>query len=484
MNVLTPAAITWLEARGLDSESAAAQGIYSVRHPRHGETLALPYRLPGHAEAVNHKYRALDTKAFWQDTDGRQCFWNYEVLKDPKVQAGQVPLVITEGELDALAFITSNWPYVVSVPNGAPPELEDGDEEPDPESIDPETDTRYRYLWDAWRDLKDIKRIVLATDDDPPGHRLRQELAARLGRARCSFIDWPEGCKDANAVLLEHGGPELVMLLHEAKPWPIQGLFELADFPEVPYQPVYYTGIPALDRRFLLRRQNFTIVTGIPGHGKSTFITRCLVNVCARENLRVAVASFEKPVVPYYRDELRRMYLGKAHTDCLPEHVAKADKWIADHFVFIEQTPDWNGPDQSLEWVLEKAREAVLRYGVAGVLLDPWNEVEHKRGKYESETDYIGRCIRAMRRFARQYSVVFIVVAHPTKPDSRNEDKPPTLYSVAGSAHWYNKCDQGLVVHRPCDDAADIHVIKSRYLDAGRPGKTALTFYEDDLNYR
>jgi twinkle protein len=58
----------------------------------------------------------------------------------------------------------------------------------------------------------------------------------------------------------------------------------------------------------------------------------------------------------------------------------------------------------------------VLRHGVRLVILDPWNELEHKMRQGENETFYIGRALRAIKRFAKVYDVAFWIVAHPTKP--------------------------------------------------------------------
>jgi twinkle protein len=70
----------------------------------------------------------------------------------------------------------------------------------------------------------------------------------------------------------------------------------------------------------------------------------------------------------------------------------------------------------NLEYFLDLCRVAVLRHGVRLVILDPWNEIEHKTRQGENETQYIGRALRAIKRFAKVYDVAFWIVAHPTKP--------------------------------------------------------------------
>jgi twinkle protein len=40
-------------------------------------------------------------------------------------------------------------------------------------------------------------------------------------------------------------------------------------------------------------------------------------------------------------------------------------------------------------------------------------------------------------------------VAHPRMMYDYSSGRPPTLYDISSSAHFYNKADAGIVVHRP-----------------------------------
>ena len=71
------------------------------------------------------------------------------------------------------------------------------------------------------------------------------------------------------------------------------------------------------------------------------------------------------------------------------------------------------------------------------------------------------------------------VVAHPAKMQRNREGKFPTpgLYDISDSAHWANKPDIGIVVHREdlTNSETTIRVVKSRYHQAiGRPGDKSL----------
>ena len=155
------------------------------------------------------------------------------------------------------------------------------------------------------------------------------------------------------------------------------------------------------------------------------------------------------------------------------EQKREADEWIEETFCFIDQDPREEEEEATIDWLIDKAGDAVVRYGVDWFLLDPWNQVEHKRERGESESDYQGRAIRTLKRFARSYDCGVIVVAHPTKDVKlpNGEIRQPTLYDISGSAHWYNAADHGVIVSGDTTtNVREIIVEKSRYRGAGMPG--------------
>lgn len=52
----------------------------------------------------------------------------------------------------------------------------------------------------------------------------------------------------------------------------------------------------------------------------------------------------------------------------------------------------------TLEWLIEKAADAIIRHGIKVLVIEPWNEVEHARPKHESETQYVSRSLRQIGR--------------------------------------------------------------------------------------
>jgi twinkle protein len=198
---------------------------------------------------------------------------------------------------------------------------------------------------------------------------------------------------------------------------------------------------------------------------------------------RAAIASFEMRVSPTLRDMLRGFYLERGRSLWTPKLLQEADAWIEDRFVFIALQPDDDETEADVQWVVDRAADAVVRDGVDMLILDPWNEVEHKRRSGESSADYTNRAIRTLKRFAHSYDVATVVVAHPTKAAGiavKNGD-PVSLYDIDNGAAWVNKAELGVMVQRKsvADTVTEIGIRKVKFRGTGRAGEAYLTYDED-----
>lgn len=444
----------WLEARGLRSDIAESLEI-STRQDGRGNWLVFPYRLNG--VLVNRKFRMTSEKRHEMDQGGRLCLWNAEVLKSDQVVDYGKPVIITEGEFDALTAIQCGFKRTVSVPNGAPADRID----------DPVNSNRYRFLWESIDDLERVKTFILATDADGPGLTLAHDLAAILGPERCQFVEYPEGCKDLNETLQQHGPAGVSRVIMAAKAFPVKGLYSMADFPDSPPVRSMPIGIDCMNDKIEIVPGTLTIFTGYANMGKSTVMNTILAHAIAH-GVPCCIASFETLPKPILRDGLAKALIGCGNEE-FHNHPLRAGAYaeIEKNVRIVS-----NALDEELELdmdsFLETVRIAVVRDGVKIVVLDPWNELEHKRNRDESLTEYVGRAIRKVKAFARRYNVAFWIVAHPTKP-AKGMNQMPSLYDVSDSANWSNKADYGLVYHRPDKTVNEAHlaVVKVRM---GLPG--------------
>jgi twinkle protein len=457
-----------LEARGLDIELIERLGVNSS--DRLGaDTIAIPYFRGD--QVVGVKYRTIaGEKRFSQEPGSAQIFYNGNCLSDPSLESQ--PIIITEGELDCWATMQAGYSRVVSVPGGAPA-TEVGDR----------ATTKYDFV-NAMPASTAKAQIIIAVDGDGPGDALRQDLARRLDRRRCRWVRYPTTApdiKDMNDVLKRWGERGIVEMINRAQ-WMIGNLYRMADIPPVPPAEPHDSGFPGLKDHYRLRPGDFAIVTGVPSNGKSAFVDDLACRMASRHKWPVCMASFEKMTVDHRRS-LRSWYGGGLEVSLDTDTIERADKWIAEYFSFV--VPDENA-SPSLPWVLEHFSAAALRFGARLFVLDPWNEMEHNRAKDQTLTEYVGDALREFKAFARKYESHVILVAHPAKlrRDNDGHYPIPSLYDISDSAHWYNRADVGIVVHRKTEDETLIRVAKSRYHDQiGKPGDVAVRYVWQRATY-
>lgn len=458
-----------LSDRSIDPELAARFGWTSC--DRHGGSIKIPYLRRG--EIANHKYRTIDgRKEFSQDPDAIKCLWNFDVLGDESLKDS--PVILTEGEMDAMAAIQCGFPRTLSVPDGAPHEPLGGASGP-----------KYSYLDEALPRLREAT-IILAVDGDKAGGNLFHDLCLRLGRARCKFLTYPfrksdkaVRCKDLNEVLQEWGERGVVETIGKAAWAKIDGVYRMSELPPVPESPIMELGFGyPIDDHIKARRGDFWVMTGAPGHGKTAFVTDAICRLADGHNLKVAWASFENLPQQDLKRQLRKWHVAKqrlsrnadAYARWQQPEVELADDWIDAHFRFLAPAEE---DEPTIAWLLDMATAAVVREDCDVVLVDPWNELSHSPGDL-SLTEYVGAAIKAMKRTARKLNALWIVIAHPAK---LKQGDTINLYSISDSAHWFNKPDMGILLMRPGDDGdAELRIAKVRYEEIGKRGAVKIKF--------
>jgi twinkle protein len=196
--------------------------------------------------------------------------------------------------------------------------------------------------------------------------------------------------------------------IEHADPYPITGLYRAGDYAEE-YWALYgeerccgaSTGWSSLDEFMTIAPSQLSVVTGIPNHGKSEFLDALLVGLAKRNGWHLAMCSFENQP-PQHMTKLAEKYLGLPFRDGPTRRMTRADAkaaldWLDEHFFFIRADDD---APATVEWILERARAAVLRYGSNALVVDPYNEIEHRRPPNVTETEFISQMLGKMKRFA------------------------------------------------------------------------------------
>ena len=204
--------------------------------------------------------------------------------------------------------------------------------------------------------------------------------------------------------------------------------------------------------------------------------------MAANHGWRCCIASFEMRVSPTLRDMLRGFFLQRPRAQWDRAAIEEADAFIRDKFSFICLAPKDDDTDADADWVIDRASDAVIRYGADMLIVDPWNELEHKRRGGENTADYTNRAVRAFKRFAHSYDVCTIIVAHPTKAAgiAVKNGEPVSLYDISDGATWANKAELGVIISRRSinDTLTQVAIRKVKFRGTGRLGEAWLTYDE------
>jgi twinkle protein len=244
------------------------------------------------------------------------------------------------------------------------------------------------------------------------------------------------------------------------------GYYALADLPQRESVSAISksTGWWELDEIFKIYPGQFVLVTGIPGHGKSTFLLNVVCNLFSQSNVKSFLYVPENE--GHIRENLSRLWGDRPAWEVFSNIGC---------FVQSSEVETYNDEPRTIHWVLSQAQVAIVEDGVKLIVIDPWNELEHAKPAQMPMVDYISQCLRWLKQFARVYGVTVVVVAHPTKAGV-SDGKVPSLTDVEGAMHWHNKCDNGLIVYRE-GETTTTRVISAKVREIGA-GKRGVCYFD------
>lgn len=463
---LSPETIEYFEKRGISNNTLLRLNITETIEwmPKAAkEVRAICFNYFQENELINIKFRSKD-KDFKLSKNSKLIFYNIDSIKDEDTA------IIVEGEVDCMSLHEAGLYNVVSVPNGA-------------------EHRKLEYLDNCWQYFEGKKKVVIMTDNDEPGLRLRDELARRIGKDICYRVDYPKDCKDANDVLIKHNKRGLSEVIENARRWPVEGVLTMddlftnvVDYYNNGYPKGFRAGVGEFDDLLQFSAGQLTIITGSPGAGKSEFIDYISTSLAKNHRWKFAVCSFENPA-DIHVTKLMEKFVGlsfnfrrdpnhRMNNEQFNEGVFLVDQYF--QFINISQA------DLSIEGILLKLRELVVRNGIKGAIIDPWNYLEHKIPQGQTETQYISECLTLIKEFCIKNDVHLFLVAHPKKlmKDHNTKQYPiATMYDISGSAHFFNKADNGISVHRDfTKNIVDVYVQKVRFSWLGKIGSCSYSF--------
>lgn len=446
--------IDWFNTRGISNQTLLRYRVSESKEYMNGEeSLCINFNYFYNGKLVNVKYR--DSKKGFKLVSGAMLsLYGLDVAMD----SCDDELVITEGEIDTLSFYEAGIKHAVSVPNGAS-----------------KGSQKLEWLEELYG-IFENRRVYLATDTDESGLSLRNELARRLGKQNCLIVSFPEGCKDANEVLLKYGSEAVKQCYDQASPYPVEGI---EDASSVDIMALYDTGTPKgfdIGMDFLWHTGQVSLVTGIPGHGKSTFLKNVMSKLAKLHDWKFFIYSAEEASTEFALADLISIETGKAFFDTTngarvtKKEVETLTPYLTDHFKYYKLSEN----DLTIHGIITKAIEMVKRYGINGFVIDNMSTVERGMPKAGDNRHHsIGDMMNDIVKFSRNYGVHVFLVAHPKKMSKLKSGiyDIPTGYDVGDSSYYYNLPDNGFTVYRNIETKqTEVHRWKVRFKYTGQMG--------------
>lgn len=344
------------------------------------------------------------------------------------------PLLITEGEIDRLAAIESGFKNAVSVPFGA---------------------ENFHWIEHNWEWLNQFNEIILWSDNDAAGERMRKEVIPRLGTYRTKYVK--SDYEDINLQLFKSGKESVLQSIANAIEIPIKDIVDMAEVED--YNPddmeKIKSGINGLDKfigGWFLGTLN--VITGINGSGKSTFINQSCVCESLAQGYNVFVMSGEL-TKQQLRNWIEYPMAGKQNVITKNNGPHSPKTYYVEKKV-KEQMRSWyakkafiydNDLDYTAKSILDKMEELARRYGVKVFLLDNLMTIDLECSNYDQnikQKDFVKQLVFFARRF---HSVVHLV-AHPRKTDIIQR---LNKMDVAGSGDITNLAHYVTAIHRVSD---------------------------------
>lgn len=411
-------------------------------------------------DLIDVQYRD-GNKNFASESGTTKIIFNINDIK------GANKCIITEGRKDTMSIYESGCELpACSVPNGVTMSEKEVAYFKKYNKVDITKQLDLKYLDVHYWVFEMVDEIIIGTDDDPPGIKLREELARRFGKHKCKYIKWSEWktkdnkpCKDANDVLFHCGPEELKNAWKKAHAFPVSGLIRIIDvLDELLYERKngkekgISTGFTNLDPHFTVMPGHIILNNGYMNMGKTSIYIQIALQMAILYGYKSGLYMPENYPVRRLADKIVQMLLGKS-TDMdkedhasIPE-IKNALEFINEYIFIVHETDMKIYSHQDLR---DKANELIARHGIKMFFKDPWNRVRETRNKGEQMYDYLNRELSEEAFFAEQTNIAWFINAHPKTPDvPKTQVLPrPSAHQVYGGEVWPSKVHEIITTHR------------------------------------
>lgn len=416
----------YLESRGI---SKATSDYLDIRADEHGNIAFHTYDQYDTLTVVNYRksFKTKENKCWFQkDADVADILWNMNRINTTK------PLVITEGQIDCASVIEAGYLNCVSILKGS---------------------QGMGWIENCWDWLQQFDSIIVFSDGDKAGLKMRNEVINRLGAMKCKYVEVPTELefkdtgrvvpvKDANEILQAKGKEFLLELINTAKDIPITSVAKLSEIKELNPTEMdgFEVGIEELDKELMkIFTGGVTLLTGLPSAGKTTFLNQVVLKAMdsgyktflfSRELLNGMSKGWFTQVAAGRRN-MHPIKLANGNDFYIVNDDAKRD--ITKHYddmFYIYKDEEENSEDK----LFESMELCATKKGLRLFIIDNLMTVQLRSDVADTnkaQTDFMNRLIK----FSMKYDVVVVCIAHPRKIQGGTDIG---LFDVAGSQNIVN----------------------------------------------
>lgn len=378
------------------------------------------------------------------------------------------PLVVTEGQPDAMAVWQAGYKNVVSVPNGA---------------------NNFRWIETCWTWLQGVSEIIVFADNDEVGLKMSNEIKRRLKNVKIVYSDKR---KDANEILFFDGPQDIISIIEEAIRVTPPGIIDLAN---KEYIPTERTQLDTIETGFYeydshvedWKEQELTVIFGRNGEGKTTFISQIIAH-CLEKNIKVLLYSGEmsdqkiqnwlyKQLIGGKKEHLRTIttkYKNKIEPKA--EAIRKIKEWHKGKLFLVDRSE--KEVMDNMDKFFSVMEIAVKKFGVKLVVIDNLMAVleENADSLFSDQANFVQRC----KNFAIDNFAHVVLLSHPNKEkrEITNAEKGNLEKTdISGSNNIPNKADNIIAIERNwAEDGLDAVVTSLKDRESGAR-KTMLYYF-------
>ena len=384
------------------------------------------------------------------------------------------PLVITEGQPDAMAVWQSGYKNVVSVPSGS---------------------NNFTWIDHCWEWLQEIPEFIVFADNDTPGLEMAKKIKTRLRNVKIIHAKR----KDANEVLFYEGAKEIVKIIDRAINEMPVGLIDLAHIE-------YKTAMDQVDNGIETgfyeydahvddwKLGELTVIFGRNGEGKTTFISQ-IISHSIEKGVKTFLYSGEMSELKI-QDWLYRQMIGN-NRNYLRTIITKYKEKVEPKPEIIKRIKDWHQGklylydrnEREITGNLDKFFEvmelATTRYGVQLFVIDNLMAIleENADSLYSDQANFVQRC----KNFAINNNIHIVLLTHPnkekqeiTKGNKGNLEKT----DISGSNNIPNKADNIISVERLWGEDRECDAIVTSLKDRESGQRKQMQFYFSTTSLR